>query len=162
VIYFVLGPKGRAILQSPNPNFIVRLPNEEPKKAAPTITKASKQSKARKAVADDGDWLAAKPKAKKRKKAATKTKGSKATKKKTKAKAKTATTKKRAAKAAPTKSTTSRTKSKPADSEVIDLLSDDDDDSVDVPLTSLKRDSSKSAEETLWDDEESDEECEFE
>lgn len=163
VIYFVLGVKGRAILQSPNPNFIIRLPKQEPKKAAAkNPTKATKQSKARKAVADDGEWLSAKPKAKKRKKAATKAKRSKAAKKKsTKAKAKT--TKKKAAKV-PTKSAAKHSKAQLADSEVIDLLSDDEDDESadDVPLTSLKRDESKSAEEELWDDDESDEEYEFE
>lgn len=162
-IYLVLGAKGRAILGAPNPNFIVRLPKVEAKNSATNATKASKQSRARKAVADEGEWLSAKPKAKRRKKAA---KG-KATKKKTAAKAKKPAAKKKAAKA-PAKKPAARAKAKPADAEVIEILSDDDNEnddesSVDAPLTFLKKTSpAKSHEEKLWDDDdESDEEFEF-
>ena len=165
----MLGARGRSLLQCPNPSFIIGLPKQEAtKKAAAKPTKASKQSKARKTVADDGEWLSSKPKAKKRKKAAA-SKNTKPAKKKTKAKAKTKTTTKKKASKAPTGTTsaaaTVRPKAHPSEAEVIDLLSDGDDDvsSVDVPLTSLARNSSRSADEELWDDESSsEEENEFE
>jgi hypothetical protein len=157
VIYFVLGPLGHQMLQSDNPRFVIQLPKRETKKAAVVKpTKASKQSKARKTVAKDGEWLSAKPKATKRKKAAS-------TKSKPTKKAKTKTTKKKATKPAAGSKKSAKAQPKQMNSEVIELLSDDDDDdsSVDVPLKSLKQDSEPDIDEALWDDDSSDEEFEF-
>ena len=160
VIYFVLGPKGRAILQADNPSFIIGFPKVEARKASAKATGQTRKS--RQAIPEDGDeWLSAKPKAK-RKKATAPSKGARKTKKPTlKRKKKTQT---KAARKAPAKRNGTRATSSVA--EVIDLLSDGDDSdasSVDVALVSLKRaGSTETVEESLWDDDESDEEFEFE
>lgn len=141
--------------QSANPKFVVQLPKRESKKVAVVKpTKASKQSRARKTVANDGEWLSAKPKAAKRKKAAT-------AKSKIAKKGKVKTTKKKATKPAATTKKSAKAQPKRVSTEVIELLSDDDESSVDVPLVTLKQDSERDEDEELWDDGSSDEEFEF-
>ena len=115
---------------------------------------------------DGGEWLSAKPKAKRKKatKAADRSKTKKAT---VKRKKKTQT---KEVRKAPAKKPATRAKAKSSSvAEVIDLLSDggdDDSDPEDVARESFKRAGSikESAEDALWDDDddESDEEYEFE
>ena len=154
VIYIVLGELGMQMLNSENPKFIVRLPKRNDQKvAAVKKTKASKQTAARKTVSKDGTWLSTKPNAVKRKKAAT-------------AKAKKPS-KKSKTKQAPQKGTiavskkTRKAGQQIPPAEVIELLSDDE--SLDLPLASLKQASDADTEEVLWDDDNSssDEENEF-
>jgi hypothetical protein len=125
--------------QSENPRFVIQLPKlDESSTAKPTA--AAAQSKSRKSVASGGDWLSVKSKGEKRKKAAS-------TKSKPAKKAKT--TKKKAAKTkrVPAKRVV-KARPKRDNSDVIELLSDDD-----SKPTAEKED--------LWNSESSDE-AEFE
>jgi hypothetical protein len=136
---------------------VIHLPHQESKQAAVVKpTKASKQSKARKMVAKDGEWLSAKPKATKRKKAASsKSKPAKKAKPKISKKIAVTTllgTKISGAKAPPKRIST----------EVFELLSDDDAVTADIPLSSLVKQNIKpETDEALWDDDSSEEEFEF-
>lgn len=157
VIYFVLGPLGARVLQSDSPRFVIQLPKRESTKAAAVMpTKACKQSKARKAVAKDGEWLSAKPKAAKRKKAAS-------TKSNPAKKAKSKSTKIKAAKTTRvTKKSAKARQPKRVSSEVIELLSEDEDLTVvDFRSEPVKQNSKCDADGALWDDDSSDEEFEF-
>jgi hypothetical protein len=137
VIYFVLGSLGSRMEQSENPRFVIQLPKlDESSTAKPTA--AAAQSKSRKSVASGGDWLSVKSKGEK-KAASTKSKPAK----------KAKTTKKKAAKTkrVPAKRVV-KARPKRDNSDVIELLSDDD-----SKPTAEKED--------LWNSESSDE-AEFE
>lgn len=133
VIYFVLGQHGRRLALSTDPRITIRFPKKVPKSS----TKASRQAKARKSTAKSGEWLSAKPRAKRRKTTA-----------KAKPK-KSAKDSKPKAKKAPKKK-----------SEVIELLSDDgDESSEDDMVTNLKENHNANNED--GEGESSDEEFEF-
>ena len=150
-----LGRKGHALLTSPDPKFVIRLPKKDEKKPASKQTKAAKQVKARKTISKDGEWLSAKPKAAAKRKKAPTNKG------KANKKAKPKAQKKAAKKSTKSVSRKSEKATQPTD--VIELSSDEDDEGKDhtteVAAPPLKR--GRNAEESLWQDVSSDEEYEF-
>lgn len=143
-MYLQLGYRGRQLLGSADPHIWIRFPKWEDAKPA------SKQANARKSNPGEGEWLSAKPKAKKRKKLTAATK--KAPKKgKGPAKKRGASFKKKE----------NRSTENDGPAEVIDLFSDDDDDDEldDEPIATIVRQAkSKSPGEALWKE---DEEFEF-
>uniref|UniRef100_A0A7S3DVU1 Uncharacterized protein n=1 Tax=Entomoneis paludosa TaxID=265537 RepID=A0A7S3DVU1_9STRA len=170
VAYIRLGPLGQQMIQSPNPKMIVRLPKGESK----AVASAKSSNKPRKKAAPDsgGGWLETKPKAKRKKAATKKTAAKKGTtaKRKRVTKRKTATkpaAKKRAAtktaKAPDTKKPARRSTST-AETEVIDLFSDEDDVDDDDEEENEEPSSQSQIANALWkdDDEEESSESEFE
>jgi hypothetical protein len=156
IVYLKLGRHGPALASSADPHIVVRLPKHE--KKAPESA-AAKQSKVRKAVSKDGgEWLSAKPKAK-RKKAAPKAKAKATKKTKTKAAAKKPATTKRTAKGTTAKTAAAK---RVTETEIIEIASDDDDsDDDDGVATALPLKRQRSTEEALWSDPDSSED-EFE
>ena len=156
VIYFVLGAKGKAILQSAKPSFVIGFPKLEARPSCIKPTKASQQSNTHKAVAaNGGEWMSTRPKATKRKK--TNTSNGVAKKKKAISKTRKPAKQKVAAKKS-TRSASILAKTNSSVSEVIDLLSDGDvdcdiDESSVAAPTLLNRNGSKLKTEDLWEDE---------
>jgi hypothetical protein len=156
IVYLKLGRHGPALASSADPHIIVRLPKHEKKAAEST---AAKQSKVRKAVPKDGgEWLSAKPKAKRKKASAPKAKA-KATKKvKTKAASKKSAASKPIARGTTAKKAAAKAVT---ETEIIEIASDDDSDDDSGVATGPPLRRQRSTEEALWSDPDSSED-EFE
>jgi hypothetical protein len=147
VVYLRVGDKGFRLLESSNPKIVIRFPKKEEIEASAASSVETKASKARKSVAQEDGWLTAKPKATKRKAAATK-------------KGKKAAPRKKSQPVTKAKKTTRATKKRSAGSDVIELSSDDDADDH-APIARLKT-AHESGDDALWQDDDSESDCEFE
>lgn len=71
IIYLDLVPGiSERFSASREPRFVINLPKRDTREGCSTSSKASKQAKSRKSVANDGEWLSSKSKPTKRKKTA--------------------------------------------------------------------------------------------
>jgi hypothetical protein len=148
------------LLRSADPKIFIELPKAQDPEVAAKISAAAKDANSRKSTAKDGKWLSTKPKATKRKKATAKkttSKRAKTTKKKTTKTAKPkAAAKKSVAKKASRSTGTAKTN---LSTEVIELLSDDEEpDAKPPPLATKDR---NIAPDDLWNDPSSESEFEF-